>query len=140
MRPLLLRPPFFGSGPVRDFSGDVRVTSEKSATLEPRRPLVVGFCLRIVIVFGPQPIRLNGVLSAAFLLFLLISVCCSGAHWGAVKMSMLWPAATLTTARLEFLRLPSPVRVRLTLPTRLSVFTAVTVTSKIDSTAILIWV
>src|SRR5665647_3828433 len=47
IRPWLLRPPVFGFGDTRDFSGDVRVTSTKSATLEPRRPGVVGLYLRI---------------------------------------------------------------------------------------------
>src|SRR3712207_4989191 len=50
MRPWLLRPPFFGSGRVRDFSGSERVTSTKSATDEPRRPGVVGLYLRIPMV------------------------------------------------------------------------------------------
>src|ERR1700712_4374089 len=49
MRPWLLRPPFLGSGSVRDFSDVVRVISAKSATLEPRRPGVVGLYLRIAI-------------------------------------------------------------------------------------------
>src|SRR5688572_21038993 len=47
MRPWLLRPPFLGSGSVRDFSDVVRVISAKSATLEPRRPGVVGLYLRM---------------------------------------------------------------------------------------------
>src|SRR5664280_3767566 len=47
IRPWLLRPPVFGFGDTRDFSGVVRVTSTKSATLEPRRPGVVGLYLRI---------------------------------------------------------------------------------------------
>src|SRR5262245_7112384 len=49
MRPDELRPPFFGSGRTSDFSGSERVTSTKSATLEPRRPGVVGLYLRIPI-------------------------------------------------------------------------------------------
>src|SRR4051794_14121063 len=47
MRPLLLRPPLLVSGRTSDFSGVERVTSTKSATLEPRRPGVVGLYLRI---------------------------------------------------------------------------------------------
>src|SRR3954465_249116 len=47
IRPWLLRPPFLGSGLTRDFSGVDRVISTKSATLEPRRPGVVGLYLRI---------------------------------------------------------------------------------------------
>src|SRR3954466_1009235 len=47
MRPVLLRPPFFGRGTTSDFSGSLRVTSEKSATLAPRRPGVVGLYLRM---------------------------------------------------------------------------------------------
>src|SRR5688572_17939785 len=47
MRPVLLRPPFLGSGRTSDFSGSVRVISTKSATDEPRRPGVVGLYLRI---------------------------------------------------------------------------------------------
>src|SRR5579885_3500716 len=47
MRPLLLRPPDLVSGRTSDFSGVERVTSTKSATLEPRRPGVVGLYLRI---------------------------------------------------------------------------------------------
>src|SRR4051794_31937867 len=49
IRPWLLRPPFLGSGSTRDFSGVERVISAKSATLEPRRPGVVGLYLRIAI-------------------------------------------------------------------------------------------
>src|SRR5690606_25855188 len=47
MRPLLLRPPVLLSGRTSDFSGVDRVTSTKSAPLEPRRPGVVGLLLRI---------------------------------------------------------------------------------------------
>src|SRR5918998_2631616 len=47
IRPWALRPPFFGSGASSDFSGVDRVISAKSATLEPRRPGVVGLYLRI---------------------------------------------------------------------------------------------
>src|SRR5436190_4692374 len=46
-RPWALRPPRLGSGRSRDFSGVDRVISAKSATLEPRRPGVVGLYLRI---------------------------------------------------------------------------------------------
>src|SRR5881227_2666200 len=51
IRPWTLRPPFLGSGRTSDFSGSVRVTSTKSATLEPRRPGVVGLYLRMPIFF-----------------------------------------------------------------------------------------
>src|SRR6186713_1062160 len=53
MRPALLRPPVFGSGRSRDFSGVERVISAKSATEEPRRPGVVGLYLRMAMVFFP---------------------------------------------------------------------------------------
>src|SRR5687768_9144969 len=53
MRPLLLRPPLLCSGRTRDFSGSERVTSTKSATLEPRRPGVVGLYLRIPMSLCP---------------------------------------------------------------------------------------
>src|SRR6187549_1370672 len=46
MRPALLRPPVLDSGRSSDFSGVDRVISAKSATLEPRRPGVVGLYLR----------------------------------------------------------------------------------------------
>src|SRR3954454_13498547 len=54
MRPALLRPPLLVSGRTSDFSGVDRVTSTKSATLEPRRPGVVGLYLRIPIVLSPR--------------------------------------------------------------------------------------
>src|SRR2546423_12340556 len=38
MRPYAFRPAFFRRGRVSDFSDPWRVVSEKSATLEPRRP------------------------------------------------------------------------------------------------------
>src|SRR4051794_29873462 len=110
MRPWLLRPPFLGSGSVSDFSGVVRVISAKSATLEPRRPGVVGLYLRIAICLQSSSQAL-----------------------GPAKMSMLWPAATLTIARLVSLRLPRPDLVRRVLPLRLSVLTDVTLTPKIFS-------
>src|SRR4051812_47627718 len=53
MRPWTLRPPFLGSGTSRDFSGVDRVISAKSATLEPRRPGVVGLYLRIAMIYNP---------------------------------------------------------------------------------------
>src|SRR6478609_577638 len=60
MRPALLRPPLLASGRTSDFSGVDRVISTKSATLEPRRPGVVGLYLRIPIVCDPQfPNRLD---------------------------------------------------------------------------------
>src|SRR4051812_41494752 len=49
-RPCALRPPLLCSGRSSDFSGVDRVISAKSATLEPRRPGVVGLYLRIAIV------------------------------------------------------------------------------------------
>src|SRR5512140_3175164 len=55
MRPLLLRPPLLVSGRTRDFSGVERVTSTKSATLDPRRPGVVGLYLRIPMVCPQLP-------------------------------------------------------------------------------------
>src|SRR6478672_1193369 len=57
MRPWLLRPPFFGSGRVSDFSGVDRVISTKSATDEPRRPGVGGLYLRIAISVPIQRAR-----------------------------------------------------------------------------------
>src|SRR6266498_193300 len=57
MRPWTLRPPFLGSGTTSDFSGVDRVISAKSATLEPRRPGVVGLYLRIAIVLYPSAHR-----------------------------------------------------------------------------------
>src|SRR3954468_19898033 len=45
-RPCALRPPLLGSGRSSDFSGVDRVISAKSATLDPRRPGVVGLYLR----------------------------------------------------------------------------------------------
>src|SRR4029079_17296857 len=59
---------------------------------------------------------------------------------GPPKISMRSPGLRLTTARFVSLRLPNPVLVRLRLPWRLIVLTAVTVTSKTCSTAILICV
>src|SRR6478735_7883203 len=47
MRPVELRPPVLWRGRTSDFSGVDRVISTKSATLEPRRPGVVGLYLRI---------------------------------------------------------------------------------------------
>src|SRR3954466_14132843 len=52
-RPCTLLPPLFGSGTSRDFSGVDRVISAKSATLEPRRPGVVGLYLRIAMIYNP---------------------------------------------------------------------------------------
>src|SRR5436190_9722826 len=56
-RPALLRPPVLLSGRTSDFSGVERVISAKSATLEPRRPGVVGLYLRIGIVVYPSADR-----------------------------------------------------------------------------------
>src|SRR3954470_14699743 len=53
MRPWTLRPPLRGSGASRDFSVVDRVISAKSATLEPRRPGVVGLYLRIAMIYNP---------------------------------------------------------------------------------------
>src|SRR5215218_5143081 len=47
--PCTLRPPRPCSGRTSDHSGSARATSAKSATLEPRRPGVVGLYLRIAI-------------------------------------------------------------------------------------------
>src|ERR1700709_2195874 len=47
IRPCALRPPVLCSGRTSDFSGVERVISAKSATLEPRRPGVVGLYLRM---------------------------------------------------------------------------------------------
>src|SRR4051812_29603801 len=47
MRPVALRPPLLCRGRTSDFSGSERVISAKSATLEPRRPGVVGLYLRM---------------------------------------------------------------------------------------------
>src|SRR3954462_7716220 len=55
--PCALRPPLFGSGRSSDFSGVDRVISAKSATLEPRRPGVVGLYLRIAISEYPSAHR-----------------------------------------------------------------------------------
>src|SRR5690625_3504624 len=57
IRPDALRPPVLGKGRTSDFSGVDRVTSTKSATDEPRRPGVVGLCLRIPMSFDPYPLR-----------------------------------------------------------------------------------
>src|SRR4029078_1226518 len=84
IRPWALRPPFFGSGASSDFSGVDRVISAKSATLEPRRPGVVGLYLRIAIVYTPQ-------------------------LTGPPKASIRSPSASFTIARLVSLRLPPPV-------------------------------
>src|ERR1700753_1725532 len=46
-RPWTLRPPLLCSGRTSDFSGSLRVISEKSEPLAPRRPGVVGLYLRI---------------------------------------------------------------------------------------------
>jgi len=51
MRPDALRPPVLFSGLSSDFSGVVRVISEKSETDEPRRPGVVGLYFLIAICF-----------------------------------------------------------------------------------------
>src|SRR6478672_12238141 len=118
MRPWLLRPPFLGSGRVSDFSGVVRVISTKSATDEPRRPGVVGLYLRIA---------MSSVLSQE-----------PGQETGPPKMSMRWPSARLTIARLVSARLPRPFFVRRVLPWRLIVLTDVTLTLNTFSTAILI--
>src|ERR1700710_3070756 len=53
IRPVELRPPLLCSGRTSDFSGVSRVTSAKSATLEPRRPGVVGLYLRIAMRIQP---------------------------------------------------------------------------------------
>src|SRR4029450_6682757 len=57
IRPCTLRPPLLGSGRSNDFSGVDRVMSAKSATLEPRRPGVVGLYLRIGMSVNPSAHR-----------------------------------------------------------------------------------
>src|SRR5215468_8484114 len=57
IRPCALRPPLLCTGTSSDFSGVDRVTSAKSATLEPRRPGVVGLYLQIGIVDNPSADR-----------------------------------------------------------------------------------
>src|SRR3954453_14283729 len=57
--PWTLRPPRTCSGRTSDFSGWSRVTSAKSATLEPRRPGVVGLYLRIAIA-DSVPVYISG--------------------------------------------------------------------------------
>src|SRR5918992_1112440 len=57
IRPCTFRPPFLDSGASSDFSGVDRVISAKSATLEPRRPGVVGLYLRIGILSNPSADR-----------------------------------------------------------------------------------
>src|SRR3954452_4491319 len=122
IRPWLLRPPFLGSGRVSDFSGVVRVISTKPATEEPRRPGGVGLYLGIAISVTCY----------------LVDALQPGQETGPPKMSMRWPSARLTMARLVSLRLPIPLRVRRVLPARLMVLTEVTLTPKTFSTAILI--
>src|SRR5699024_8006936 len=108
------------SGRTSDFSGVVRVISTKSATEEPRRPGVVGLCLRIPMRFDPH-----------------LSLCAGDQPTGPPKMSRV-PSRRVTMARLVSLRLPTPKRVRWVLPCRFIVFTEETFTSKIFSTATLI--
>src|SRR3954452_381862 len=120
MRPCALRPPFFGSGRTSDFSGSVRVTSTKSATLAPRRPGVVGLYLRMPIFFVHPLFRLRTVFrSGPDLRWAYVP---EGAHarprpgaahsggvgheTGPPKMSIRSPSARLTMARLVSLRLP----------------------------------
>src|SRR5437763_12034609 len=57
LRPWALRPPDFLRPSVSDFSGEERVTSEKSGYETNRRPGDVGFGLRIGIVYSPPPSR-----------------------------------------------------------------------------------
>src|SRR5579871_3350620 len=51
-RPWTFRPPLLCSGRTSDFSGSLRVISEKSEPLAPRRPGVVGLYLRIATCFS----------------------------------------------------------------------------------------
>src|ERR1700735_4751341 len=51
-RPCTFRPPLLCSGRTSDFSGSLRVISEKSEPLAPRRPGVVGLYLRIATCFS----------------------------------------------------------------------------------------
>src|SRR3954447_12831043 len=94
MRPWTLRPPFLGSGASRDFSGVDRVISAKSATLEPRRPGVVGLYLRIAMIYNPLADRAAEGLDA---------VTVSQLHQGALGRF------TLTEARLGALALARAV-------------------------------
>src|SRR5258705_1212610 len=57
IRPDALRPPLLCSGRSSDFSGVDRLIAAKSATLEPRRPGVVGLYLRIGICLHPSADR-----------------------------------------------------------------------------------
>src|SRR4029453_4275774 len=57
MRPWTLRPPFLGLGASSAFSGVCLVTSAKSATELPRRPGVVGLCLRMPMATWPRRSR-----------------------------------------------------------------------------------
>src|SRR2546429_924622 len=60
IRPCAFRPPLLCKGTTSDFSGVDRVTSTKSATLEPRRPGVVGLYLRIPISQSSSDIGRSG--------------------------------------------------------------------------------
>src|SRR6187551_2817265 len=94
IRPWTLRPPFLGSGTTSDFSGVDRVISAKSATLEPRRPGVVGLYLRIAMIYNPLADRAAEGLDA---------VTVSQLHQGALGRF------TLTEARLGALALARAV-------------------------------
>src|SRR6201991_1359784 len=52
MRPCTFRPPLLCSGRTSDFSGSLRVISEKSEPLAPRRPGGGGLCFRIAPSFS----------------------------------------------------------------------------------------
>src|SRR3984885_2035717 len=62
LRPWTFRPPWPCSGRTRDFSGSLRVISEKSAPLAPRLPGVVGLYLRIPIC-AQAPLDVAGCLA-----------------------------------------------------------------------------
>jgi hypothetical protein len=99
MRPALLRPPLLVSGRTSDFSGVVLVISTKSATLEPRRPGVVGLYLRI-----PHCLKSSVPVVS-------MSLRWPGHPTEPPKMSI-EPSLRVTIARLVFLRLPRPNLVR----------------------------
>ena len=109
------RPCCAAGGPATSPASD-RVISTKSATLEPRRPGVVGLYLRMPMCLSPSSLSSTG----------------------PPKMSMRSPSASVTIARLVSLRGRSRSGCACACPARLSVLTLVTLTPKTFSTAILI--
>src|SRR3954465_12211851 len=93
MRPALLRPPLLVSGRTSDFSGSERVTSTKSATLEPRRPGVVGLYLRMPIRC-PKSFRLSGGRSGDRAPEDVDAIACGHGHDGALGGRPLAEAGT----------------------------------------------